>query len=118
MSITNRLRAPPVDVLSTLREERFTNDDGDNDILGISSVGHICTDSKATSVNIDKWSGKDPSFLGCLISHELGHNLGMVHDKTGFGCPCKYLTYLSLESLISSVYVILLTGLSHLLLCE
>eukprot|EP00116_Pleurobrachia_bachei_P005842 sb/3466104/ len=78
-----------------IMNQEFSDKNGNSKILGISRVGRVCNSEQGTSANYDKWKGEDLSFLSVLLAHELGHNLGMVHDNEIIGngdhsanCPC------------------------------
>ena len=59
----------------------FTGRDLDGDVLGISYIGNLCGARYATSLSEMRNRG---AWLDSLVAaHELGHQLGAVHDGTG-----------------------------------
>jgi len=59
----------------------FTGRDLDGDTLGISYIGNLCNPRYASSLSESRNRG---AWLDSLVAaHELGHQLGAVHDGTG-----------------------------------
>ncbi|XP_059501202.1 disintegrin and metalloproteinase domain-containing protein 12-like [Stegostoma tigrinum] len=57
-----------------------------HDLTGLASLSGMCSVENSGGVNSD---GR-PSFLAiaATLAHEMGHNLGMVHDSQSRGCRC------------------------------
>lgn len=59
----------------------FTGRDLDGDTLGIAYIGHICGTRYSTSLSEIRNRG---AWIDSLVAaHELGHQLGAIHDGTG-----------------------------------
>uniref|UniRef100_A0A8C6RCM9 Uncharacterized protein n=1 Tax=Nannospalax galili TaxID=1026970 RepID=A0A8C6RCM9_NANGA len=52
--------------------------------LGLAYVGSVCMPS--LNCGVDRMVGSDLFTLGRIMAHELGHNLGMLHDEAS--CTC------------------------------
>uniref|UniRef100_A0A3Q0QTG9 ADAM metallopeptidase domain 9b n=1 Tax=Amphilophus citrinellus TaxID=61819 RepID=A0A3Q0QTG9_AMPCI len=53
-------------------------------ILGMAFVGTVCSVSSAGGINV--FNGNGLAFASTVVAHELGHNLGMNHDRSGCNC--------------------------------
>ncbi|KAH0620680.1 hypothetical protein JD844_021358 [Phrynosoma platyrhinos] len=55
------------------------------EILGLAFVGEICNPESSSAIELDN----EPNLFAfaSIFVHELGHNLGMIHDKTY--CTCN-----------------------------
>ncbi|RWS25139.1 disintegrin and metalloproteinase domain-containing protein 12-like protein [Leptotrombidium deliense] len=56
-------------------------------VLGVAYINKICNYSHHYSVGLSSLYGQSIESLSGIIIHELGHNLGMVHDNNR--CKCK-----------------------------
>ena len=57
-----------------------------NNIAGYASVGTLCIDvTKSSGINSILTSNNN-LFNAAIIAHEIGHNLGMLHDSTNNDC--------------------------------
>ncbi|XP_015236789.1 PREDICTED: disintegrin and metalloproteinase domain-containing protein 9-like [Cyprinodon variegatus] len=50
-------------------------------VLGMAFVGTVC--SAASSGGINVFSADNLNYASVIVAHEMGHNLGMNHDRTG-----------------------------------
>ncbi|MGC3981343.1 MAG: M12 family metallo-peptidase [Steroidobacteraceae bacterium] len=70
----------------------FTGRDLDGDTLGIAYIGNICGSRYGTSLSESRNRGAWIDSL--VVAHELGHQLGAVHDGTGICANTSTQNYL------------------------
>jgi Metallo-peptidase family M12/Domain of unknown function DUF11 len=76
-----QLRAGAPEMSTYAATHLFTGRDLDGDTLGIAYIGNICSASYAASLSESRNRG---AWIDSLVTaHELGHQLGAVHDGTG-----------------------------------
>lgn len=76
-----QLRAHTPSMTTYAATHLFTGRDLDGDTLGIAYIGNICGARYATSLSETRNRG---AWIDSLVTaHELGHQLGAVHDGTG-----------------------------------
>uniref|UniRef100_A0AAY4CH17 Disintegrin and metalloproteinase domain-containing protein 9-like n=1 Tax=Denticeps clupeoides TaxID=299321 RepID=A0AAY4CH17_9TELE len=54
-------------------------------VLGMAFVGSVCSASTAAGISV--FSDNTVSYYSTIIAHEIGHNLGMIHDSAA--CKCQ-----------------------------
>uniref|UniRef100_A0A3P8YI45 ADAM metallopeptidase domain 9 n=1 Tax=Esox lucius TaxID=8010 RepID=A0A3P8YI45_ESOLU len=55
-------------------------------ILGMAFVGTVCSASSAGGINV--FSDNNLTYVSTVVAHEMGHNLGMIHDVYP-SCTCQ-----------------------------
>uniref|UniRef100_A0AAY5KAX1 ADAM metallopeptidase domain 9 n=1 Tax=Esox lucius TaxID=8010 RepID=A0AAY5KAX1_ESOLU len=55
-------------------------------ILGMAFVGTVCSASTAGGINV--FSDNNLAYVSTVVAHEMGHNLGMIHDVYP-SCTCQ-----------------------------
>jgi hypothetical protein len=56
----------------------------DDSVIGIATLGGVCDANRGVSLS-NRWFGATAA-SGVVMAHELGHNLGAVHDGPGGAC--------------------------------
>ncbi|KAM4675826.1 zinc metalloproteinase-disintegrin-like protein H3 [Discoglossus pictus] len=67
----------------------LTNTDLDGPVVGLAYLGTLCNIDRSTGIIQD--FNKASTSVGATLAHEMGHNLGMIHDSTNCSCsvgPC------------------------------
>uniref|UniRef100_A0A3B3ZIA8 Peptidase M12B domain-containing protein n=1 Tax=Periophthalmus magnuspinnatus TaxID=409849 RepID=A0A3B3ZIA8_9GOBI len=54
-------------------------------VLGMAFVGTVCSLASSAGINVVS-SNSTLSYFSTIVAHEIGHNLGMNHDRDG--CVC------------------------------